>query len=76
MTEKNINDPQKMYRIGTVRKNILLEGLNRFHGANITLNSDLDQDIDIWFGWKTPNLSMHHFIKHINQNIKNKIKQR
>ena len=31
---KNTNDPQKMYRLGTVSKNILLEGLNRFHGAN------------------------------------------
>ena len=26
------------------QKNILLEGLNRFHGANHTLNSDVDQD--------------------------------
>ena len=26
-----------------VSKNILLEGLNRFHGANLTLNSDVDQ---------------------------------
>ena len=25
-------------------KNILLEGLNRFHGANLILNSDVDQD--------------------------------
>ena len=25
-------------------KNILLEGLNRFHGANLTLSSDVDQD--------------------------------
>ena len=24
--------------------NILLEGLNRFNGANLTLNSDVDQD--------------------------------
>ena len=24
--------------------NILLEGLNRFQGANLTLNSDVDQD--------------------------------
>ena len=23
--------------------------LNRFHGANLTLNSDVDQHIDIWF---------------------------
>ena len=41
---KNINDPQKKYRLGTVSKNILLEGLNRFNGANLTLNSDVDQD--------------------------------
>ena len=27
-----------------VTKNILLEGLNRFNGANLTLNSDVDQD--------------------------------
>ena len=25
--------------------NILLEGLNQFNGANLTLNSDVDQDI-------------------------------
>ena len=27
-----------------VSKNILLEGLNQFHSANLTLNSDVDQD--------------------------------
>ena len=27
------------------QKNILQKGLNRFHGANLTLNSDVDQDI-------------------------------
>ena len=27
-----------------VCKNILLEGLNRFHGDNLTLRSDVDQD--------------------------------
>ena len=43
-TEKNIKDPQKKYRLGTVRKNILLEGLNQFHGANLTPISDVDQD--------------------------------
>ena len=37
--EKNIKDPQKKYR-----QNILLEGLNQFNGANLTLNSDVDQD--------------------------------
>ena len=29
----NINDPQKKHRLGTVSKNISLEGLNWFHGA-------------------------------------------
>ena len=43
-TEKNINDPQKKYRLGTVSKNILLEGSNKFHGANLSLDSDVDQD--------------------------------
>ena len=34
-----MKDPQKKYRLGT-----LLTGLNRFNGANLTLNSDEDQD--------------------------------
>ena len=29
----NINDPQKKHHLGMVRKNILLEGLNRFNGS-------------------------------------------
>ena len=29
----NIKDPQKKHCLGTVSKNILLEGLNRFNGA-------------------------------------------
>ena len=29
----NINDPQKKHRLGTVSKNILLEGFNRFNSA-------------------------------------------
>ena len=32
------------YCFGTVSENILLEGLNRFHGTNLTLDSDVDQD--------------------------------
>ena len=32
--QKNINDPQKKYRLGTVSKNMLLEGLNRFQLIN------------------------------------------
>ena len=31
--QNNINDPQKKHRLGTVNKNVLLEGLKRFHGA-------------------------------------------
>ena len=41
---KNKNGPQKKLRLGTVSKNILLEGLDRFHGANLTLSSDVNQD--------------------------------
>ena len=40
----NTNDPEKKFRLGTVSKNILLEGLNQFHGANHTLDSDVGQD--------------------------------
>ena len=40
----NTNDPQKKYRLRTFSKNILLEGFNRFHDANLTLSSDVDQD--------------------------------
>ena len=39
-----MNDPQKKYHLGTVSKNVLLEGLNLFHSANLTLSSDVDQD--------------------------------
>ena len=41
---KNTNDPQEKYRLGTVSKSILLEGLILFQGANLTLSSDVDQD--------------------------------
>ena len=51
-----MNDPQKKYRLGTVCKNILLEGLNQFHGANIALNSDVDQDT---FGKVTKHNKQH-----------------
>ena len=50
--QKYINDPQKKYRLGTVIKNILLEGLNQFHGANLTLDSDVDPG-HIWESDKT-----------------------
>ena len=32
---KNIKEPQKKHRLGTVSKKILLEGLDRFNGANL-----------------------------------------
>ena len=32
-----MNDPQKKYRLETVSKNILLEGLNRFHGYSLDI---------------------------------------
>ena len=40
----NTNDLQKKYRLGTVSKNMLLEGLNRFHDASLTISLDVDQD--------------------------------
>ena len=39
-----MNDPQKKYRLGTISKNILPQGLNQFHSANLTLSSEVDQD--------------------------------
>ena len=39
-----MKDPQKKYRIGTVIKIFFQESLNRFHGTNLTLYSDVDQD--------------------------------
>ena len=41
---KHMTETQKKYRLGTVSKNILLEGINRFKGTNLTLSSDVDQD--------------------------------
>ena len=42
-TQKNIKDPQKKYHLEPVSLNILLEGLNRFHGASLYLSSDMDK---------------------------------
>ena len=36
-TRNNTNDPQKKHRLGTVSKNILLVGLNRFNGEPTSL---------------------------------------
>ena len=40
---------------------------NPFHGANLTLSSDVDQDTLMFKG---PNISLHHLLEHINQDIK------
>ena len=40
----NTNDPRRKNRLRTVSKTILLEGLNRFHGASLTFSTDVDQD--------------------------------
>ena len=67
--QKNIKDPQKKHRLGTLSRIFYWVGLNRFYGANLTLNSDVDQDT-LKFGLhETPNLSMHHLPEHINQDI-------
>ena len=39
-----MNRRGSMTNIGTVSKNILLEDLDRFHSAHLTLSSDVDQD--------------------------------
>ena len=44
----NTNGPQKKYRLGTVSKNILLDGLNQFQDANLTLSSDVDHSQIVW----------------------------
>ena len=41
----NTNDPQNKYRFVKVSKNILQEGLNWFHDANLTLSSDVDKPL-------------------------------
>ena len=55
-----------MIHIGTVSKSILLEGLNPFHIANLTLSSDVDQDTYV-FGLHERPLTL---LEHINQDIK------
>ena len=40
----NTNDPQKKYCLGTVSKNILLEGLNDFAARQPSLSLNVGQD--------------------------------
>ena len=53
-------------------KNILLEGFNRLHGANLTLCSDVDQDTEMFDLHERPLTYRHHFLKYINKDIKRK----
>ena len=66
-----MNDPQKKYRLGMVSRNILLEGLNRFNGAPTSpLVQMWNKTLRYLVYMKDPNLSMHHLLEHINQDIK------
>ena len=38
----NKNDPKNKQRLGIVSETILLEGLNEFHGTNLTLNVEVE----------------------------------
>ena len=55
--KQNINDSQKKYRLGTVSENILLEGLNQFHSANLTLNSDQVYPVVVF-----PNIVLYYYL--------------
>ena len=44
----------KKYRLGTVNKNILEEGLNGFHCAPTSHGS---RHIGVWFAWTTPSFA-------------------
>ena len=66
----NINDPQKKHRLGTISQNILLEGLNRFHGAPTLPLVQMWIKTHRYFAWDTPNLSIHYLLEHINKDIR------
>ena len=61
MTYKHETQITKKHHLGTVSKTDLLEGLKMFDGANLTLISDVDQDIYM-FGSRVRSLtsSMYH----------------
>ena len=68
-TEKNIKDPQKKYRLGTVNKIF-------YWRAETRLTAPTSPLIQMWIKthrylvcMNDPNLSMHHLLKHINQDI-------
>ena len=74
-TEKNIKDPKRstaMERSVKYFTGGLKPVLRRQPHPLFKFGS---RHIDIWFAWKTPNLSMHHLLEHINQDIK-RVKQR
>ena len=57
----NMNDPQKKYRLGMVSKKIT-GGLKPVYWRQPHPKFRCGpRHIDVWFAWKTPNLSMHQF---------------
>ena len=63
-------NPQKKYRLGMVSKKITrgLKLVSRYQPHSSFWCGS--RHIDVWFAWKTPNLSMNHLRVHINQDIK------
>ena len=66
-----MNDPQKKYRLGKVSNKYFTGGLKpvsrRQPHPQFRCGS---RHIDVWFAYKTPNLSMLHLLEHIDQDIK------
>ena len=46
--QRHYKHKTEKHKLGAVSKNILVEDLNRFHGAILILNSDVDQDTQIF----------------------------
>ena len=65
----NTNDTQKKHRLRTASKNILLEGLNQFHGAPTSALVRMWIMIHIYLVCKKD----QHLLKSINQDIKRRL---
>ena len=71
--QKNTYDPQIKHRLGTVGKIFyggggLLKPVSRRQPHPQFRRGSIH--IDVCFAWKTPSLSMHHLLEHINRDIK------
>ena len=69
-TEKNINDPQKKYRLGTVSKIFHWRAETCFKAPTSPSIQMSTKTHRYLVCMKDPNLSMHHLLEHINQDIK------